>query len=241
MIKDRNVSTLNPNPSSDYYGTLETSRTRSSRKHNEMIRNHLIDVLMNKFPWDYWVTITFGYKPDLEEVEDILHKLHHRVDLRILKHRPDTRVMKTEDRSEWIMFPELKGRGLHYHGFIKLNMNPFFKKKTYENEWSWMRTAFDNTLKDLNMYLSTGGFIEFRLFERKWRNKDDLKMIIYSMKEFCEGTSHYELNTDFDRVAYTIISRDCWKPSVLYKGKSPTKIDNIPTRPNRDGGLSDFL
>ena len=241
MNKDRNVSFDDPVSLEKYYGSLETSRTSSPRKHNEMIRNHLIDVLENKFCWDYWITITFGYNPDLEEVEDILYKLHHRIDLRILKHRPDTRVMNSEDRSEWIMFPELKGRGLHYHGFIKLNTKPFFKEKTYENEWSWMRTAFNDTLKDLNMYLSTGGFMEFRLFERKWRWKDDLKMIIYSMKEFCEGTTHYELNNDFDRIAYTIISRDCWKPTPLHKGKSPTKIDRIPVRPNKSGGLSEFF
>ena len=94
-----------------YYSSQDTSRnnpkyfsTRSSYKQNNYIREHLKDLLLHQFEWQYWVTFTFGYKPDLDEVEDILYKLHYRLDRRLIKHIPQKTSLESNERTEWFLF-----------------------------------------------------------------------------------------------------------------------------------------
>jgi hypothetical protein len=84
----------------------------------------LKNILLNQFHWNYWVNFTFGYRPDLDEVEDILYNLHYKLDRRLIKHVPQKNTLSVEERIEWFLFPELKGRGLHYHCFFKFNVKP---------------------------------------------------------------------------------------------------------------------
>ena len=240
MIKDIHLTTEKDDIGEEYYARLETYRKLNPRNSDEAIRKHLIRVLNENFMWDFWITFTFGYKPDLDVVEDILFKLHHRIDKRILKHHPDTSIMRREDRSDWILFPELGGRGLHYHGFIKLNLRPNLGH-SYETEWWWMKTAFDNTIGKLDHYLPNDK-IGYKIYDRSRRYLDNLKMVIYSMKEFCDLPNEFSRNR-FDRIAHTIISRDCWKPTPIHKHRGSNKIDGVPDRPNKTdiGGLSGFF
>ena len=69
-------------------------RTGSSYKQNCYIRDHINKIILHQFNWSYWVTFTFGYKPNLDEVEDILYKLHYRVDRRLVKHIRNKQVRK---------------------------------------------------------------------------------------------------------------------------------------------------
>ena len=228
-----------------FYGTQDTSRnnplymkTTSSYNQNCYIREHLKDILLNQFHWNYWVTFTFGYRPDLDEVEDILYNLHYRLDRRLVKHIPQKNSLSVEERTEWFLFPELKGRGLHYHGFLKFNVKPTVT--SYKDEWNWVRCAIDQNLSKLQSRLSNGGKVEFKLYNRTFRNLDDVKMILYSMKEFGKGASHLDQSPTFDRFAHTIVSKLDWKPSPLYQHRSPNKTENITQRPNKLG-FFDFL
>ena len=153
MIQDNKISL------EEYLSLQENSRTErlktgSSYKQNHYIRQHLVDILLHKFQWQFWITFTFGYKPDLEEVEDILYKLHYRIDRRLVKHLEGKSFLTADERSEWILFPELGGgRGLHYHGFIKFNVRPNIQDAYYK-EWYWLKSALDNTIPKLNGLLS---------------------------------------------------------------------------------------
>lgn len=227
------------------YSKQNTSRnnpkyfsTNSSYKQNCYIREHLKDLILYQFDWRYWVTFTFGYKPDLDEVEDVLYNLHYRLDRRLVKHIPQKNSLSAYERTEWFLFPELKGRGLHYHGFLKFNVRPTVT--SYNDEWSWLRSTLDQNIKGLQNRLSNEGKIEFKLYNRTLRNLDDLKMILYSMKEFGKGASHTDQSPTFDRFAHTIVSKLDWKPSPLYQHRSPNKTENIPQRPNKLGYF-DFI
>ena len=228
----------------EFITNQETSRTHhlykttNRYKQNDFIRNHLAQILLNKFGWNYWVTLTFGYQPYMDEVEDLLYKLHHRIDHRILCHS-GRNIMYEEERSEWVMFPEVGSQGLHYHGFIRLGLNPTLRDG-YKSEWDWMRTAFDQTLSKMNGMISTldGRKLErgFKLVGRSVRGLDNLKMIIYSMKEYGRE--------DFDRFNYTIFSTPDWKPSLLNRRRQQKKFSSIPQRPNKiqtEGSLLNFF
>ena len=223
--------------------------TRSVRRNTEFIRDYLASILEGTstkyaFPWDYWITITMGRNPSVSEAEDILYKSAHRFDNRMLKHSDKT-VMTSDARTDWILFPEIKSdRGLHYHGFIKLNMRPrigpsYKDIKGRPSEWAWMRTAFADTFKVMDKVLTNGGKIDFRIYERSWRNKDNLKMVFYSMKELNITSTYnpFDLDPEFDRFAHTIISRIDWKPTPLHRSRTPTKVAHIPDRPNKIGPL----
>ena len=204
-------------------------KTNERYKQIDFIRNHLGDVLLHKFDWHYWITINFGWKPYMDECEDVLYKLHHRIDQRILKHIKEKSVMKEDERSEWIMFPEIARHGLHYHGFLKLNTFPNIMKG-YENTWEWLNTAFYQTLSNMNDMISTLGNNErleryFALYKRSFRKNDNLKMIVYSMKQYGKN--------DFDRFNHTIISHMDWKPKPIYQRRTPNKISAIESRPNK--------
>ena len=147
--------------------------------------------------------------------------------------------MYEEERSEWVMFPEVGSQGLHYHGFIRLGLNPTLRDG-YKSEWDWMRTAFDQTLSKMNGMISTldGRKLErgFKLVGRSVRGLDNLKMIIYSMKEYGRE--------DFDRFNYTIFSTPDWKPSLLNRRRQQKKFSSIPQRPNKiqtEGSLLNFF
>ena len=163
-----------------FYKPRNAAKTNSSYLQNCYIRDHLTDYILDKFKWQYWVTFTFGYKPDLDEVEDILYKLHYRLDRRLIKHIPQKTSLESNERTEWFLFPELGGRGLHYHGFLKFNVNPVVK--SYNDEWCWLRSALEQNLKGLEKTLSNNGTITFDLYNRGIRRLDKLKMILYSFR-----------------------------------------------------------
>jgi len=177
------------------------------------------------------VTFTFGFDPDLSEVQDVLYKLHHRIDQRILKHTPDMSVMSQDERSKWILFPEYAHRGLHYHGFIKINTHPNLGK-SYPTEWWWLDSALKNQTEKMSVMLSNGCTIHFKHYEKGWRTKDRLQMILYSMKEYGKGASHYDQDPVQDRFSHTIVSWTDWKIAPLWK-HGRNKLDDIPPRPDR--------
>ena len=125
MIKDNQISLEEYLSDRENYRS-EKLRTGSSYKQNHYIRQHIADVLLHKFHWHYWVTFTFGYDPILEEIEDVLSKLHYRIDRRLVKQLGDNHFLTKDERSVWILFPELDKyhRHLHYHGFIRFNVRP---------------------------------------------------------------------------------------------------------------------
>jgi hypothetical protein len=144
--------------------------------------------------------------------------------------------MNPTDRSEWILFPHIDSpRGLHYHGFIKLNVNPHVK--SYDNEWVWMLSALKDTTKKLNSILTNGGEIGFRFYNRRTSDIENLKEILYSLNEYTR--IHPTVNTPypyFDPFIYTIFSHSDWKPSYLNK-HSRNKIEAIPPRHNIVGAF----
>lgn len=230
MIKHNNLSFEN------YVLTQKTSRiralpTETAHKQNHLIRNHISEWLLHRFDWGYWVTLTFGIEPDLSEVQDILHLLHHKIDLRILKHTPDMSVMDKDARSKWILFPEYATETLHYHGFIQLNTHPTLGN-SYENEWWWLDAAFRYQTETLSNMLSNGGSIRYKHFDRGWRTKDRLQMILYSMKEYRDETTHSEQNPSEDRFSHTIVSWTDWKMLPIPK-HAPNKVEDIPPRADK--------
>jgi hypothetical protein len=210
---------------------------RSSYAHNGFIKEHLASILEGTseryaFYWDYWITITMGRNPSVELAEDILYKTHHRIDNRILKHSGKS-VMTRDERSEWIMFPEKEsGNGLHWHGFIKLNVKPNLGN-AYENEWMWMKTAFENTLSKFDDLIESPYRIGFRITERRVRTSDRLKMVFYTMKELGSRDTFHDIDHDFDNFAHLIISKKHWKTGPLHRSRSATKLEDIPVRPNK--------
>ena len=76
----------------------------------------------------------------------------------------------------------------------------------------------------------------FRIYGRSKRAVDNLKMAIYSMKQY--GRS------DFDRFNYTIFSKPDWKPSRLDRHRQQKKFSSIPPRRNKieeEGTLIKYL
>jgi len=233
VIKDRNIL------------DAEMRMTSNKHEHNLMVRTHLGEILEGtsnryKFPWNYWITFTFGRKPDVGDTEDILHKIHHRLDNRLLKHLHGKSVLKAEERSEWILVPEVSKKiGLHYHGFINLKVHPNLANG-YENEWSWMRTALENTIKRINKdypYLDCG----FHIVERAHPKVVDAAVVFYTLKDLAK-CSYKNLGLPFDPFAHMIISDLDWKPTSLHRHRSATKLSNIPPRNNKeDEGLMRFM
>lgn len=87
----------------------------------------------------------------------------------------------------------------------------------------------------------TGG-AEGNRNDRRWSSLDSLKAIIYSLKEYGSGASHFDQDPTFDRFAYTIVSRDDWNPQPINQHRSTNKITNITQRPNKSGtGLDEFF
>lgn len=241
MIRNNNIS-FEEYASGQSASTKRSLGTGSSYKQNDLIRQHLVDWLLHKFQWNFWVTFTFGHNPDLNEVLDLLHDLHHRMDQRLLKHS-DLARMNPENRSKWILFPEYKGRGLHYHGFIQLNTKPFLGAG-YRSEWHWMDAAFRNILegKGFSSRLSNGGPVTYSHFDKGWRTKDMLKMILYSMKEYGKGASHTDQDPSQDRFAYTVISWTDWKISPIQR-RSRNRKNETPVRPDKvmENSLDSFF
>ena len=232
MIKDRHIL------------DAEVRMTSSKYEHDLMVRTHLGEILEGtstryKFPWNYWVTFTFGHKPEIGDTEDILHKLHHRMDNRLLKHLHNKSVLTAKERTEWILVPEVSKKiGLHYHGFIQLKVRPNFTN-SYESEWAWMRTALDNNITKINKdypYLDMG----FHIVERAHRRVKDAAVVFYTLKDLAKN-SYKTLGLPFDPFAHLIISEVDWKPTPLHRHRSATKLSNIPPRANSVGeGLMRF-
>ena len=229
MFKDSHLSF------EDYVSSQSPSRkralsTKSSYEQNHLVRQHITDYLLHKFDWQFWVTFTFGYNPQLDEVLDVLYHSHHRIDQRLLKHS-DLSMMKEEDRSKWILFPEYAGRGLHYHGFIQLNTKPNLSA-SYKTEWWWMESALRNTVESMEGLLTDGGPITFKHYDRGHRQTDNLKMILYSMKEYGKGASHFDQDPSQDRFSYTVLSWADWKMTPIHR-RSKNKITEVAPRPDK--------
>ena len=150
-------------------------------------------------------------------------------------------VMQPEDRSRWILFPEYATRGLHYHGFMQINTRPNLGR-SYQTEWEWLGSALRNQTEKLNVMLSNNGVIHFKHYDRGWRTKDRLQMILYSMKEYGKGASDFDQDPTQDRFSHTIISWTDWKISPLWK-HGRNKIEDIPSRPDKvyENSLENFF
>ena len=98
-----------------------------------------------------------------------------------------------------------------------------------------MKSALNNTIPKLEVFLTDGGPIEYKHYDRRWSSLDDLKAILYSLKEYGSGASHFDQDPTFDRFAYTIVSRDDWNPQPINQHRSTNKVTNIPQRPNKSG------
>ena len=202
-------------------------KTNDGYKQNNLIKRHLTDYLMNYFDWNYWVTFTFGHRPNLDEVEDILYILHRRIDHRLLTHLKHKTSLEKDERSNWILLPEIGSLGLHYHGFINLKLKPNIGNG-YSNVYKWLDYAIEQNLNKLQhkcTSLQPHENLSFKLCGRTNRSIDNLKMILYSMKEFNKS--------GIDRFGYTILSNMDWKPSPIYQYRTPKGIDKVPLRPNK--------
>ena len=152
--------------------------------------------------------------------------------IRLVKHLKGKSFLTPDERTEWILFPELGGRGLHYHGFLKFNVFPTLGHG-YFNNWKWLKSALEDTIPLFNNKLTEGGPIDFKHYERSLSPRDSLRKILYSLKEY--GSEKGK----FDRFNYTIISHDDWKPGPIHQHRSPNKIKDIPSRDS--GSLESFF
>ena len=169
--------------------------------------------------------------------------LYERFDTRLLKHIPGKPSLTSKERSEWVHIPETGDGGLHYHSFLNLKVQPNIGKSYRDqygrpNRWEWIRVALKQTLSKLDSKITTlkrNEKIGFRIFNRSIRNQDNIKMILYSMKQYREK--------DFDRFLYTIISALDWKRTPIVQRRDATKIENLRVRPNKiyENSLSQLL
>ena len=202
-------------------------KTAKGSSQTNAVRQFLAQYILEEMNYQYWITFTFGYKPYMEEVEDVLFLLYERFDTRLLKHIGGKDVLSSKERSEWIHIPEVDKNGLHYHSFLNLKVKPTIGRG-YENEWDWCRVAIKQTLSKLQSKITTlrkYDKIDFRIYNRTIRNEENIKMVIYSLKQYRKN--------DFDRFLYTIISHLDWKPTPISQRKDATKIENLRSRPNK--------
>jgi len=133
--------------------------------------------------WDYWLVITFGTRPDKEDVETALIASHLRLDRWILGNNKLTTI-DIKDRSKWVAIPEWgeSGYQYHYNVFLKLEIKPIVK--SYKNEWDALRQTLKNVFRELSKQL--GAKIEFELRDREYsiRRFGNIGQVInYSTKE----------------------------------------------------------
>ena len=230
MIKDRYISFEDYEEiSGSTYKEQLKLKTNSSRLNQHYIRQHLGKVIVNTFQWQYWVVVTFGYKPDASECEDCLSKLAYRLDRRLIKQVKDRVCLYPEDRTEWICIPEVQNVGIHYNCFVKFNVSPCIGNG-YESEKHWVEVALKNNLETLSSHFPSLGRGKPTVFvrERTRDRTEALKQFFYSAKEFQRGVSHNDIDPSFDRFERTLISREHWKNIPIHRHRTPNKVEHIP-------------
>lgn len=204
-------------------------QTNSSRIQQELIREHIADFMVNHFQWNYWVVVTFGYKPDPIEAEECLSKLAYRLDRRLIKHTRSTTCLSPKKRTEWVCFPEVQSLGVHYNCFLKFYVSPHIGT-SYDSERQWIEVALQNNLETLASHFPTigQGKPSVLVRERTRQRALDIAEVLYSMKEFQRGVSHNDIDPTFDRFERIVISKYHWKNVPIHKHRSPNKVEHIP-------------
>ena len=85
--------------------------------------------------------------------------------------------------------------------------------------------------------MSNGADIGFKFYPNGKRVRDRLRIVLYSTKELTKGSTHQDLDPNFDRFAHLIISDLDWKPAPIHRHRAITKVEHLPERPNKIGRL----
>jgi hypothetical protein len=186
-------------------GDEKSLATHKEHIQQSNVRYTLVKYLTETFPWQYWMVVTFGFKPSKEEVEDTMYASHYFFDRWLLTNNKLNHI-NGDKRSRWILLPELGSGGhLHFNCFLDLKIRP--EVKTYKSEWHAVDATFKNIFKKLKKGLSKGS-INHQITERKYLI-NDLRQAIYSTKEMRYGFINQGMQ---DHFANLILS---WKDWVV--------------------------
>ena len=208
-------------------------KSHSRHIHQSNVRYCLVDYLVNKFPWNYWMVVTFGFNPQRDQVEDTLRASHFHFDRWLLTNNK-LKQMPVGVRSSWVCAPEKGSEGhLHYNCFLHLPLKP--KIKTYQSEWDAVRVSLRNIFRKLEKEIHGNTKIQFEIYERK-RKLDVLRTAMYSTKEIRAGW----MNDNFgeDHFANTILSWKDW--GVIPINRRTPNNKQLITIP-RVGALDHFM
>ena len=136
--------------------------------------------------------------------------------------------------------PEYGYHGLHYHGFIQLKVRPNLQQ--YDTEWKWMKSALSQTFTILESYLSNSGKTDVKFYQRSYAKEDDVRRIIYSLKEYGTGASRYDQDPMANRFSQTIVTWIDWEDTAHTPlTKRTTKKVNSYRLPKDMSSLKEFL
>jgi|TARA_B100001094_G_C18194654_1_gene809797 hypothetical protein len=224
------------------YSSLKRSNRLSelafhkSHIHQSLCRYALVDNLVEDFPYDYWVVITFGFFPQFSDCEVVLSNAHYRLD-RWLLNNLKLKHLRIDQRSKWICLPE-KGSGhLHFNCFIKLGERPnvtHIGRNGVPSEWLTMKDVLKRTFSAVEKMMGWNDrTIQFSLHDRR-DNNNALRQAIYSTQEM--RTGWMEQNNE-DHFADMIMS---WKHFNVkpINFRSPKFLKR---RPKSTGDLSEFM
>ena len=231
MIKGSNIT----RDIFEYQRDYEPDKLKTSigYKQQSYVRYSLMDFLKYEFKWQYWLTVTFGYSPVNEIVNDTLCASHYRFDRWLLTNN-QLKSIDTSERSEWVCIPEYgSGKKLHYNCYLKLNIKP--DKKTYASEWDALRVVFRTIFKSLQngKFGDANMDITYDLRERNRCNIDAVNL--YNTKEMRQ---QYINETGNDNFANMILSWRDWNIIPLSK-KSPQK--KVPQLSSRETNLTRYM
>ena len=231
MYKDNNLTYEKYKHSLEFNG-LKDLALHKGHVHQSAVRYSLVDFLVNKWNWQYWIVVTFGYKPQKHEVEDTLRASHYHLDRWLLTNRKlDT--MSVDVRSELVCLPERGSEGhLHYNCFLRFKLAP--DAKTYGNRWNAVRVALKQIFKKLEKGFNPSITIDFELYDKR-RKTDALLTAMYSTKEMRQDW--IKENKDEDHFANAMISWLDWQVVPINK-RSPKKLQPL-TKPSAT--LTDFM
>ena len=237
VIKNNNISFENYRHVVRHTDLQHKLQTQSEHIQQSLVRYSLIDFLCgntaDKFYWDYWLVVTFGYAPQKDLCENTLRASHFHFDRWLLTNNKLTSI-PVDVRSKWVCCPEKGNEGhLHYNCFLQLPIKP--QVKTYQNEWDTIRVTLKRIFKNLEKELPNNGKIAFEIYERK-RKKDVLRQAIYSTQEMRQQW----MNDNFsdDHFANTILSWKDWGVIPINR-RTPKKKQLITIA--REGALEQFM
>jgi len=224
VYKDNNITFEKYKHSLEFNG-LKDLQLHKGHIHQSAVRYSLVDFLVNKWTWQYWIVVTFGYKPQKYEVEETLRASHYHLDRWLLTNRKlDT--MPVDVRSELVCLPEKGSEGhLHYNCFLKFKLAP--DAKTYGTRWNAVRVAFNQIFKKLEKGFNPKINIAFELYDKR-RKADALLTAMYSTKEMRQGW--IQDNKGEDHFANALISWLDWQVVPINK-RSPKKLQSL-TKPS---------